>query len=128
MVHMIQDASKAGKSVLPPGIDGRIVTFHGKVGEAQLKAIVEGKDIVLYRYKRGLDLELRMALAQHNFSQKCGVLTSDAAVIAALDKANLGPDKNADGDPISKFDISIGQLTEAEQKRERDRPSRIAVD
>jgi len=121
MVHKIQDDSKAGKSGLHPGIDGRIVTFHGMAGEAQLKAILEGKDIVLYRWKRGLDLELRTALAQHNLSQKCGVLTSDASVIAELDKADLGADENADGDPTSKFDVSLGRLTEAEEKRGRDR-------
>ena len=32
MVHKIQDDFKAGKSGLHPGIDGRIVTFHGKAG------------------------------------------------------------------------------------------------
>ena len=121
MVHVIQDDRKAAESGMNAGIDGRIVTFHGRGGEAQLKAIIKGKDVVLYRWKRGLDLELRTALAQDRLSQKCGVLTSDAAVIAELDKADLGADENADGEPISIFDVSLGRLTEAEETRGRGR-------
>ncbi len=118
---MIQGASKTAKSELTAGIDGRIVTFHGRAGEAQLKAIISGKDVVLYRWKRGLDLELRTALAQDRLSQKCGVLTADASVIAALDSANLNADEAAEGDPTSIFSVSLGVLTEAEQVRVRDR-------
>ena len=53
MVHMIQKGPKDGESGMSAGIDGRIVTFHGRAGEAQLKAIIKGKDVVLYRWKRG---------------------------------------------------------------------------
>jgi len=113
---MTKNASKSTKSELNDGIDGRIVTFHGRAGEAQLKAIISGKDVVLYRWKRGLDSELRVGLAQDGLSQKCGVLTSDASVIAALDAATL----NA----ASHFDISLGRLTGAEETRLRDRPLR----
>ncbi len=101
---------------MPPGIDGRIVTFHGRAGEAALKAIVAGKDVALYRYKRGLDLQMRTALAQNHLSQKCGVLTSDPTVIAALDAANLPGDH-----PKSRYAVSIGILTDAESARVRSR-------
>ena len=121
MVHMIRDASKGARSELNAGIDGRIVTFHGQAGEAQLKAIIADKDVVLYRWKRGLDLELREALAQQRLSQKCGVLTSDASVIAALDKADLSADETAEGEPASVFGVSLGVLSQAEQNRARDR-------
>ena len=121
MVQITQDASKSARSEMSAGIDGRIVTFHGKAGEAQLKAIIAGKDVVLYRWKRGLDLELRTALAQDRLSQKCGVLTSDAAVIAALDAANLIAAEDADGEPASLFAVSLGVLTEVEQHRVRER-------
>jgi hypothetical protein len=121
MLHMTQDESQAGKSGLQPGIDGRIVTFHGKSGEAQLKAILAGKDVALYRWNRGLDLELRTALAKHALSQKCAVLTSDASVIAALDAANSGAAETAEGDPISKFEISLGQPGDAAATGQPDR-------
>ena len=121
MVHMIQKGPKDGESGMSAGIDGRIVTFHGRAGEAQLKAIIKGKDVVLYRWKRGLDLQLRLALAQDGPSQKCGVLTSDASVITDLDKANLGAPENAEADPISIYAVSLGRLTEAEENRRRRR-------
>ena len=124
MVHMIQNDRKAVENGMVAGIDGRIVTFHGKSGEAQLKAIIKGKDVVLYRWKRGLDLELRTALAQDGMSQKCGVLTSDASVIAEFDKVDLGVEVDADGEPMSIFDVSLGRLTEAEEQRGRGRSSR----
>ena len=103
------------------GIFGRIVTFHGKAGEAQLKAIISGKDVALYRWKRGLDLDMRAALAQIGASQKCGVLTSDASVIAALDAARLTPGGNDERVPASVFDVSLGVLTAAEHGRVRER-------
>ena len=121
MLQMVADPSKEAKSELTAGIDGRIVTFHGRAGEAQLKAIILDKDVALYRWKRGLDLELRTALAQDRLSQKCGVLTSDASVITALDNANLREDENEDGEPVSVFDVSLGVLTDAEQNRVRSR-------
>jgi len=117
MLHAIRDGAEVGRSTPEPGIDGRIVTFHGRSGEAQLKAILAGKDVALYRWKRGLDLELRTALAQQARSQRCGVLTSDTSVIAALDQAN-----NAAGETVSKRDVSLGKLTEAEESQRRDRP------
>eukprot|EP01037_Dinobryon_pediforme_P002131 gene2129-2168_t len=101
------------------GIDGRIVTFHGRGGEAALKSIVHGKDVALYRWKRGLDLEMRTALAQLQLSQKCGVLTSDPSVIAALDAANTVAGRN--GHSGSRFAVSIGRLSEAETVRMRSR-------
>ena len=121
MVHMIQNDPKVAPSGMSAGFDGRIVVFHGKAGEAQLKAIINGKDVVLYRWKRGLDLELRTALAQYRLSQKCGVLTSDPSVIAELDAANLGVTENDDGDSVSIFGVSLGRLSEAEENRARDR-------
>jgi hypothetical protein len=102
---------------MPPGVDGRIVTFHGRAGEAALKAIVAGKDVALYRYKRGLDLQMRTALAQDHLSQKCGVLTSDPSVIAALDAAKLPADENTGTQ--SRYAVAIGRLTEAEAGRRR---------
>jgi hypothetical protein len=104
---------------MPPGIDGRIVTFHGRAGEATLKAIVAGKDVALYRYKRGLDLQMRTALAQHGLSQKCGVLSSDPSVIEALDAANLPAEAGAD--TASRHAVAIGRLSEAEASRMRAR-------
>lgn len=121
MVHVIQDDRKVAEAGMTDGIDGRIVTFNGRAGEAQLKAIIKDKDVVLYRWKRGLDLELRTALAQYRLTQKCGVLTSDASVIAEIDKANLGAAENADGEPISIFDVTLGRLSEAEELKARDR-------
>lgn len=119
MVHAARNDPKAGEAGMAHGIDGRIVTFHGRAGEAALKAIVEGKDVTLYRWKRGLDLELRTALAQQQLSQKCGVLTSDPSVIAALDAANLPvPEEEA---PQSIYDVAIGALTPAEEGRMRSR-------
>jgi hypothetical protein len=119
MLQMIQASTKAGKSEMTAGMFGRIVTFHGRAGEAQLKNIILGKDVALYRWKRGLDLGLRTGLAQIGASQKCGVLTSDASVIAALDAANIGADEEA-----LPFGVTIGVLSEAEQGRvrERERP------
>lgn len=118
---MIQIAAGNPKAEggLPPGIFGRIVTFHGRGGEAALKAIVEGKDVALYRYRRGLDLHMRTALAQHQLSQKCGVLTSDPSVIAAFDAANLPAEANAG--PPSRYAVAIGRLTEAEASRMQQR-------
>jgi len=126
MVHMIRNDRKVAEDGMTAGIDGRIVTFHGRGGEAQLKAIIKDKDVVLYRWKRGLDLELRTALAQYRLTQKCGVLTSDASVIAELDKANIGAKADVDADDdadetlISIFDVSLGRLTEAEELKARD--------
>jgi len=126
MVHMIRNDRKVAGDGMTAGIDGRIVTFHGRGGEAQLKAIIKDKDVVLYRWKRGLDLELRTALAQYRLTQKCGVLTSDASVIAELDKANIGAKADVDADDdadetlISIFDVSLGRLTEAEELKARD--------
>jgi len=121
MIHVIQHDRKAAEVGLAAGIDGRIVTFHGRGGEAQLKAIIRDKDVALYRWKRGLDLELRTALAQVNASQKCGLLTSDTEVIAALDAADLTAAEDVEGEARSVFDVSIGTLTDAEEKRHRDR-------
>lgn len=101
------------------GIDGRLVTFHGRSGEATLKAIVEGKDVALYRWKRGLDLQLRTALAQEHLSQKCVVLTSDRSVIAALDSAHIQSDDEPDR--TSHYAIALGRLTDAEVSRTRNR-------
>lgn len=122
MILVIEGNPKAEGGMVP-GTFGRIVTFNGRGGEAALKAIVEGKDVALYRWKRGLDVHMRTALAQHQLSQKCGVLTSDPSVIAALDAANLPKEENAG--TISRYAIAIGRLTEAEATKvqQRERPA-----
>jgi hypothetical protein len=125
MIQRIAGKPKADGG-LPAGIDGRIVTFHGRGGEAALKSIVQGKDVALYRWKRGLDLEMRAGLAQLQLSQKCGVLTSDPSVIAALDAANTPSDHN--GNSGSRFAVSIGRLSEAETLRMRSRERPAAED
>ncbi len=120
MLQVIAQDPKAAEFGPIPDMNGRIVTFHGRAGETQLKAIIASKDVALYRWRRKLDLELRTALAQEGASQKCGVMTSDASVIAALDAADLGEAENEDGEPASVFGVSLGQLSEAEEKRRRD--------
>ncbi len=119
MVHVLQNEPGIAEFGPIPDMNGRIVTFHGKAGEAQLKAIVNGKDVALYRWKRGLDLELRTALGQQGLTQKCGVLSSDATVIAELDAADMTPAEDAEGEPNSVFAVTLGRMEDGVDTRRR---------